>query len=97
MTRRLLVRAICERRLVAFEHGGRHRVVEPHTLGFLDGVEELLAYQVGGTSGSGRLPDWRRFRVIEIAAPQLLDRRFGSRPSGSGRHASWDHVEAYVA
>ena len=91
-----LVQAIRERRVVEFDYEQCHRVVEPHTLGYVDGVEELLGYQIGGESRSGRLPSWRRFRVAAIANLVLLTRRFGSRPSGTGRHASWDRIVEYV-
>jgi predicted DNA-binding transcriptional regulator YafY len=91
-----LIRAIRERRVVEFEYERRHRVVEPHTLGVLDGVEELLGYQIGGESSSGRLPDWRRFRVRAITNLRILTQRFGSRPGRTGRHASWDTILEFV-
>jgi predicted DNA-binding transcriptional regulator YafY len=91
-----LIRAIRERRVVEFDYERRHRVVEPHTLGILDGAEQLLGYQLGGESSSGPLPDWRRFRVRAIENLQLLAQRFGSRPGRSGRHASFDRVLEFV-
>ena len=91
-----LILAIRERRVVEFDYQRRHRVVEPHTLGVLNEVEELLGYQIGGESGSGPLPDWRRFRVRAIENLELLARRFGSRPGRGDRHASWDRILEFV-
>ena len=91
-----LAQAIRERRVVEFDYQRRHRVVEPHTLGVLDGVEELLGYQTGGESRSGGVPDWRRFRVRAIQNLQLLSQRFGSRPGRTGRPASWDRILEFV-
>jgi predicted DNA-binding transcriptional regulator YafY len=91
-----LVRAIHARRLVAFAYDGRPRVVEPHTLGVLDGQVSLLAYQTGGESASGALPEWRRFAVAKVVDVTLLDGTFGPRAPTRGRHAAWDDVIAFV-
>ncbi len=93
---RLLLRAIRERRIVEFDYDRCHRVVEPHVLGVLGGVDQLLGYQIGGESQSGNLPEWRRFRVRAIANLQLRAQLFGSRPARTDRHASWDRILEYV-
>jgi predicted DNA-binding transcriptional regulator YafY len=92
----LLVTAIRERRVVEFDYDDLRRVVEPHTLGVLEGREELLGYQVDGESRSGRIPDWRRYLVETIENLRVLDRRFRSRPGRTGRHASWDLILEFV-
>ena len=58
-----LINAIGARRLVRFRYHDCERLVEPHDLGIAGGVEQLLAYQIGGESRSGSLPEWRRFDV----------------------------------
>jgi len=88
-----LIRAIRARRLVAFRYHECERVVEPHDLGVAGGVEQLLAYQIGGESRSGSLPEWRRFDVADLRDLRLLEETFpGSRPAPSGRHSSWDRT-----
>jgi hypothetical protein len=75
---------------MAFTYQGLHRVAEPHDYGVLNGIEQLLVYQVG-ESRSKKLPDWRLIRVAEMRQPSVLDRRFpGGRLVPSGRHKKWD-------
>lgn len=46
---------------------GHSRLVDPYTYGVdRKGHTALMAYQTGGTSGSGRIPDWRIFHLSEI-------------------------------
>ena len=94
-TRALLVEAIGARRLVSFAYHGLPRVAEPHTYGVLGGKEQLLAYQVGGGSGSGGLPEWRRFDADGIEDARMLPGRFAPR-SPAGHHAPWARVIAFV-
>ena len=61
-----LLSAIERRRLIRFEYHELPRVAEPHDYGIINGVEQLLVYQVGGESRSKKLPDWRLVRVAEI-------------------------------
>lgn len=89
----LLVKAIHERKLISFEYQSKERVAEPHDYGIQNGVERLLCYQVGGTSGSGRLPSWRLIEVAEMQKLKITNHRFaGNRPAPSGQHHRWDIV-----
>jgi hypothetical protein len=93
----LIRQAISERRLVQFMYQGYTRIGEPHVYGRNDGVSQLLIYQTGGGSRSGRLPDWRRCDLPQITAFQLMNETFpGSRPNPSGRHSAWDQTFAIV-
>lgn len=94
----LILTAIHQRRLLRFLYKGRPRIVEPQDYGVQKGVVNLFTYQVGGDSGSGRLPDWRKFAVNGAAGLELLDRTFpGSRAVPSQRHQEWDILFARVA
>jgi hypothetical protein len=57
----------------------------------------LFTYQTGGESGSSRLPDWRKFAVLNISSLELLNESFpGSRAVPSQRHQEWDVLFARV-
>ena len=92
-----LVLAISPRRVVEFRYRQLPRLAEPHTVGInTEDVEQLLAYQLGGRSSSGPLPDWRRFDVDEIENLVVRDETFPRRPAPSGRHARWKTIIAFV-
>jgi hypothetical protein len=94
----LLLKAIHERKLISFEYQGKARISEPHDYGIQNGVERLLCYQVGGTSGSGRLPSWRLIEVAEMEKLKITNRSFpGNRPAPSGQHHRWDVLFDRVA
>lgn len=78
----LIVDAITNRRLLSFRYHGRPRLIEPHLLGVTTaGNLALRAYQVGGSSGSGNVPDWRLFEVPEMRELQATSSSFeGTRP-----------------
>jgi hypothetical protein len=85
--------AIAGHRLLAFTYLGRQRICEPHVLGLKHGKEQLLAYQVEGTSSSGDIPDWRRFDAAHMERPRMLNRTFdGPRDWGSGQRSDFDVV-----
>ena len=88
----ILRRAINDRRLIDFVLHGLERVAQPHTYGNFEGVKHLLVYQVGGESRSGRLPDWRRFKVSDVQELRLLDEEFSPPPIATSRHMRWDEV-----
>jgi len=89
----ILRRAIAERRLIRFWLAGHERIAEPHDYGIKNGAVHILVFQVGGTSGSGSLPDWRWVRLAHATGFELLDQRFaGGREIPSGRHAAWEQL-----
>lgn len=88
---RELLQAIRQKRIIEFDYHGHHRVVEPHVYGHYHGQEQLLGYQVGGTSSHGNIPEWRRFDVIEVHGLLVSSRTFpGRRQVPTGRHSEWD-------
>jgi hypothetical protein len=89
--------AISQKRLLRFSLRGRLRVAEPHDYGIRHGVPQLLVYQVGGESASGRLPNWRWVVLSEASGFHLLEQTFpGGRPAPSGRHSRWERLFARV-
>ena len=96
-THAALLAAIRQKHLVQFVFKGKERIVEPHDYGIQGKVAQLLAYQVGGVSNSGGLPDWRNFTVVSISNLVMLERTFpGNRPTPSGKHKPWDVLFARV-
>lgn len=85
--------AIERRRLIEFTYQGLPRIAEPHDYGSINGVEQVLVYQIGGKSRSKRLPDWRLVRVTGITRLKILDTSFpGGRAVPSNKHKKWDRL-----
>ncbi len=94
----LLCEAISNKRLIEFEYKDCRRIAEPHDYGVIQGVKKLLAYQIGGESQSGRLPNWRWAEVEKINRVQVLKEKFaGARTVPSGEHILWDSRFASVS
>lgn len=91
-------RAISNKSLIEFVYNGHPRVVEPHVLGASDGISQLLGYQIGGSSNTGGIPEWRRFTLSRMSGFRVRqDGYLGPRPLPSGKHSSWDYVFAVVS
>jgi hypothetical protein len=74
----VLEQALLQRRPVAVRYQGKDRVLCPHVLGYKNGRPRVLAYQAGGATSKGRLPDdprqrWRSLLVDEVEDPRLVD------------------------
>jgi predicted DNA-binding transcriptional regulator YafY len=94
----LIQQAIEGNKLIEFSYGGHLRLAEPHVLGVNDGITQVLAYQVGGSSSTGGIPEWRRFDLPRISGLKVTSTSFpGRRPFSSGKHSSWDQTIAIVA
>ena len=86
----LLRSAIEHKRMIRLVYHGRHRLVEPHDHGILNGSVQLLGYQIAGSS-SRPLPNWILMKVNEMEGLELLEKTFaGGRPTASGKHLRWD-------
>ncbi|EJI6691047.1 WYL domain-containing protein [Vibrio parahaemolyticus] len=84
-------RAIQNKLVIEFTYSNRLRVIEPHVLGVCNGNVQVLAYQIGGQSSSGGLPEWRRFDLFRISNLRVTSQTFaGRRPFPSGTHSPWD-------
>jgi hypothetical protein len=69
----VLAQALTERRTVRARYHGHERLLCPHVLGWKNGRRKVLAFQAGGTTGSGTLPArrdqrWRSLFVDDIEA-----------------------------
>jgi len=93
----LLLKAISERKLIAFQYHGKNRLAEPQDYGIQRGARRLLSYQLAGESTTGGLPDWRLVEVADMATLAITDRKFaGNRPAPTGQHYKWDILFARV-
>jgi hypothetical protein len=89
--------AIANKRLVQFVLHGLVRIAEPHDYGIRYGAPQLLVYQVGGQSASGRLPAWRWVLLRHVSYFEVLDHMFtGNRSAEPQRHAIWERLFARV-
>ena len=89
--------AMADKKLVEFSYSGHIRIAEPHVLGVTGGTTQILGYQVGGSSSSGGIPEWRRFDLSKISGLKPLLQSFaGPRPFPSGQHSTWDYQIAVV-
>lgn len=94
----IIVQAISAKKLIEFMYSGHPRHVEPHVLGVNGGTTQLLGYQVGGSSSSGGIPEWRRFDLPKMSSIKIASTSFpGRRPFPSGKHSSWDRQIAVVS
>lgn len=92
-----IIAAIKAKKVLSFTYDSFPRVVEPHVYGIQDGIAEFLGYQIRGSSSSGGLPNWRRFKLHLIQNLRLLDEEFpGRRSFPSGKHSRWDQRIAVV-
>lgn len=95
---KVIHQAIEAKKLIEFSYGGHSRRIEPHVLGVTSGTTQVLGYQIGGSSSSGGIPEWRRFDLPKILGLKLTDLPFpGRRPLPSGKHSSWDRQIAIVS
>lgn len=93
----LLHRAIASKRLIQFDYENYLRIAEPHDYGAIGGERQLLVYQIGGESRSGKIPDWRLMRVSAMKRVRILNKEFaGGRSIPSGKHKKWDQLIARV-
>jgi hypothetical protein len=68
----ILREAIRDHRQVAFTYHGLPRKACPHFLGLkADGAPAMLAYQFGGQSESGPIPEWRCFELSAVESLRL--------------------------
>ncbi|WP_150426992.1 hypothetical protein [Dechloromonas sp. CZR5] len=94
----LIQQAITTKKLIEFLYSGHPRLIEPHVLGVNGCVTQVLGYQVGGSSSSGGISEWRRFDLPKISGLKLTSTSFpGRRPFPSGKHSSWDRQIAIVS
>ena len=68
--------AILGEQQVVCTYDGRHRELCPHIIGTdKDGKEAVLAWQFGGES-SGKLPQWRCLKLVNVRDAHARDGRW---------------------
>ncbi len=89
--------SIANRNIIEFIYKRHLRIAEPHVYGIKNGKRQLLVYQIGGSTSSGRLPDWRRINIDEISGLKVTEQKFaGRRDNPSAEHSDWDSIIAIV-
>jgi len=89
--------AIGNSNIIEFSYHGYNRIAEPHVYGIHNGRKQVLVYQIGGSSASGGLPNWRRVNVDEISSIRITQQSFyGQRSFPSGEHSNFDEILAVV-
>ena len=78
----IICNAIHNRCVLGFLYRDHYCVVEPHAYGLSRAENEVIrCYQMGGTSNSGRVPDWKLMRVDRIGSSIVPGGHFiGERP-----------------
>jgi len=73
----IICNAIYNRCVLKFTYHGHPRVVEPHAHGLSQARNEVIrCYQTGGTSRSGKVPDWKLMRVDRIESLAVTKTHF---------------------
>jgi hypothetical protein len=89
--------AISNRHLIEFSYHGYPRIAEPHVYGIKNGKRQILVYQVGGLTSSGKVPDWRRINLDDVIGIKVADQTFpGPRVDKSSDYDDWDTVISAV-
>jgi hypothetical protein len=90
--------AIGNRNLIEFSYHGYPRIAEPHVYGVKNGKRQILVYQTGGLTSSGKVPDWRRINLDEIVGMKVVAAQTfpGPRDNKSPDYDDWDTVIAAV-
>ncbi|EHQ36308.1 WYL domain-containing protein [Methanoplanus limicola] len=70
--------AIKTKNQIKIIYDGQTRIINPHLIGIhhKSGKKTLRAYQVGGHSNSGKIPDWRMYSIDKISSVSHLDNSF---------------------
>ena len=97
MNTSIIRNAIASKNIIEFNYKDHRRIAEPHVYGIKNEKRELLVFQVGGETSSGRIPDWRRVAIDEISGLKTTDQTFtGARDNLSGEYSDWDIIIARV-
>lgn len=84
----LIEEAIKNRNPLRFTYKGFPREVEPHHYGISGSTKKLSAYQVGGKSRTGKIPEWKNFEISLIKELILVTESYFNIRSGYNRNDS---------
>ena len=98
MNTSIIRNAIANKEVIEFTYHGYPRVAEPHVYGIKDGKRQILVYQIGGSTSSGKIPDWRRIILDEISGLRVVkgQKFVGPDDNHSVDHGDWDTIIAAV-
>jgi len=92
--------AITKKELIEFTYHGYVRIAEPHVYGIREGRRQILVYQIGGATSSGKIPDWRLINLDEISGLRVLGGQTYPGPREKSQSAvgnlDWDTIIAAV-
>ena len=96
MNTSLIRNAIANRNLIEFSYHGYPRVAEPHVYGIKNGKRQILVYQIGGLTSSGKVPDWRRINLEEVIGLTVSQNQTFATPreNKSPDYDDWDTIIA---
>lgn len=76
----IIIQAIKMRTKLTFSYHGHPRQVDPYIYGIdTKGHIALLVYQTGGSSASGRIPEWRIFHESGISQLRSAGTQFAKK------------------
>jgi hypothetical protein len=78
--------AIANKEVIEFTYHGYPRIAEPHVYGIKNGKRQILVYQIGGSTSSGKIPDWRRINLDEISGLRVVKKQKFSGPRDKSDH-----------
>lgn len=90
--RQTLASAISQRSVIQFTYEGLSRIVEPHLLGVENGLLAIEAFQIGGRSRRGGLPQWRNFHVGDIRDLCVMEQTFHVRSDFNPQRSRWEQI-----
>lgn len=85
--------AIANRQVIEFSYHGYQRIAEIHVYGIIDGKRQVLVYQVGGLTSSGKIPDWRLISIDDLKNFKATNQNFSPREKPSYK---WETVISEV-
>ena len=88
--------AITEKKLLAFDYNDHRRIVETHVYGRKNDRNGIMAWQIGGQSSKGKLPDWRRMYMNKMTNMKVLDEEFSGMRQVPNEHSPWDFIYLIV-
>lgn len=94
MNTSIIRNAIDNKEIIEFIYHGYLRITEPHVYGMHKGKRQILVYQIGGRTSSGRIPDWRRINLDEISGLRATGQKFGGPRENPSQ--DWDTIIAVV-
>ena len=76
---------------VEIEYKDELRIIEPHHLGVLGGVEQIHAYQTNGREG------WRNFKLNEIQSIKVINEEFDMRGDYNSDGGNYTDIEEQLS